>query len=69
MLPTQTDEDPLITPADGAAITVKLVVATWPDNVYVIVTVPALMPETIPDVELIVATDGLLLDHEPPLVT
>lgn len=67
--PAQTDEAPVILPAEGAALTVIDLVATAvpqiPVTEYEIVTVPAATGITIPPV-LTVANDGLLLVQVPP---
>jgi hypothetical protein len=53
----------------GAAVTVTTIVEVQPAlNAYVIVVVPAAMPVTIPVVEPIVPTPGVLLTHVPPEV-
>ncbi len=50
----------------GVGFTVIVFVAKQPPTVYVIVVVPALTPVMMPDVNPIVAIDGLLLIHVPP---
>jgi len=71
-VPVQTEVFPLITPAEGEDVIVKVCVAVLagqpftPACVYVIVTVPALMFVIKPVEELIVAILGSPLDHVPP---
>jgi hypothetical protein len=62
--PAHMIEPPLMD--EGSGLTVTTVVAMQlPPNVYVIVVVPELTPETIPDAPT-VATAVLLLLHVPP---
>lgn len=62
VLPTHTDAGPLM---PAAAITVNSRVTKLLPTVYVMVTVPAETPVTMP-VEVTVAIAGLLLLHVPP---
>ncbi len=63
--PTHTVSSPVI--AGGAAVMVTIVVRTHElDNVYVIVVVPVVTGDTTPADEML-ATVGVLLDHEPPI--
>jgi len=64
LYPTHTNGAPVI--RAGTGLTVSNAVTEEP-AVYVTVTIPAERPLTTPD-EPMVATDVLLLDHEPPLV-
>ena len=64
---------PEIVPAEGAAVTVTVLVAVafaqppLPATVYVIVAVPAEAPDTRPEA-FTVAIAELLVDHVPPVV-
>src|SRR3954466_13500961 len=66
---THTAEAPVMVPASGSGLTVMALVAVAVPQLlvtkYDIVTVPAILPLTIPDA-LTLATDGMLLIHEPP---
>lgn len=69
----QTVAGPAMVPADGAGLTVSVVVAAADphdgvDIVYDIVVVPAAIAVTIP-LASIVATEGAVDDHVPPAVT
>jgi hypothetical protein len=70
--PIQSGDVPLTVPADTFAFTVNACEALAepqpPDTVYVIFVVPADTAVTTPVVELTVATDVLLLLHDPPAV-
>jgi hypothetical protein len=58
---------PVIAP--GAGFTVTTVVVAHPvDSVYEIIEVPEETPSTEPSEGLTIATEGLLLDHVPPVV-
>lgn len=64
--PVHTESVPEI--ADGAVFTVTAFVAKQPVlNVYVIVAVPAAIPDTTPEVELTLAVPEALLVHVPPV--
>src|SRR5262249_44868017 len=52
---------PLMVPALAAGVTVSVEVVKQLPMVYVMVTLPAVMPLTVPDAESIVATAVLLL--------
>ncbi len=60
---------PILLPAIGAGkgFTVNTVVIGHPPAIYVIVTVPATSPVTIPELSPIAALKGLLLVHVPPV--
>lgn len=65
-LPTQIFAAPDI---GGLAFTVSAAVTTQPEGVvYEMATVPAVTPAAIPDEAPMVATEGLALDHVPPVV-
>jgi hypothetical protein len=65
--PAQTVDAPDIVP--GGAITVIVLVASVPQPVeYLITTVPAIPPVTIPDPEPTVAILVLLVFHVPPAI-
>ena len=65
--PTQTLLVPVMDA--GIGLTVTLVTEVQPaGNVYVMVAIPALMPEITPEPTPAVAIAVLLLDHAPPLV-
>lgn len=68
VVPTHTDEAPLIVPAFTEAVTVIcfVAVALLQPTVYVIVTVPADTPVTTPVLLFTVARAVLLLVHTPP---
>lgn len=70
-LPVQTEDGPERVPAEAGTSTDMIFVAVAVPQLFVavydIVVVPAAMPDTIPDVPT-VATDVLLLLHEPPEV-
>jgi len=65
--PTHTTAVPVM--EAGRGLTVKPVVVLHPvGSVYVIVTLPETRPLTMPLDDPIVATDGLLLVHVPPVL-
>ena len=65
--PEQTVTAPDI--ADGTGFIVTVIPLAHPNNdVYVIVSAPAAMPETVPEPSNTVATPVLLLLHVPPVV-
>ncbi len=56
--------DPVMGAGNGLTVTTELIVQ--PPTEYTIVEVPSVKPLTAPEVELTVATAGLLLVHVPP---
>jgi hypothetical protein len=65
--PWHTVADPVM--AEGRAITVTVVKTVQPDpNEYVILVVPALTPETMPEEGAIVAMAVFPLVHIPPVI-
>ena len=71
--PTQADVSPKMVPAFGSAlIVIPNVAVAEPqpvvlDTVYEIVAVPTALPEATPEEGSILAIEGLLDDHVPPL--
>jgi hypothetical protein len=68
VLPSHTDETPVMVPATGIVLTVTIVATRQPvGNVYVMSAVPEAMPVTIPVPEPIVAMVVVPLDQVPPV--